>query len=433
MIREFLFGSRCMRSLVLTVALTVAVSVALFPAVADAAGPAGGKHGSGSFWKRFTRPKGSREMKVLRQAIVYLQKARRARRALDKLRFLHKAVNHLGRALGKGRGTAAMWYWYGYALYHAKMYARSRRALVISRTLDPKFYMAADIAFKLGVIYTYELKFAKAFVEYKIGIQKTTKQDEKATLLSNAAECLMGMGKLQQAIQYYRRSLQVRLYNNYGALWGLSVALDRDEQVSNAMRTARAALLRDPRLRTLVGPGVFFVPKGEHHYYLAMAYEAKRNHGAALTHWMRYIKARPSSAWAVRAAAHIKKLRGRMGKAKAEVSVAGRAPLVQGLPVSAAWGRRLSAGGLPAVKLCYRNRAKKLPVPSGLLELVIRVDGRGRVRAVTGGQRGGDPGRDSVLMGCISKKLKGRPLRGLGGKRGSVKKVSLFYQLTLKW
>jgi tetratricopeptide (TPR) repeat protein len=107
-----------------------------------------------------------------------------------------------------------------------------------------------------------------------------------ATWISNKAEILMMLGRLDDAIETYFRSLEYQDRALYG--YGLAVALDRDGQGVKAREVMRGFAHAD-RLRDLTESTVFFVPKGEIHYYFGLGHEALGHADKAIEHYERFV------------------------------------------------------------------------------------------------------------------------------------------------
>ena len=124
---------------------------------------------------------------------------------------------------------------------------------------------------------------------------------DPSTVLGNLAETYMMLGDLDRAIETYRQTMA------HGAdlsqEFGLAVALDRDEQGTEA-RTIMAA--RGPaglaRFQlALLGNDIFFVPVGEEQYYLALGAESLGNPSEAIARWDEFIASGAHPQFAARA------------------------------------------------------------------------------------------------------------------------------------
>ncbi|MFO0654856.1 MAG: tetratricopeptide repeat protein [Polyangia bacterium] len=113
-----------------------------------------------------------------------------------------------------------------------------------------------EIATQLGIVLSHMGRFTEAVTEYDRALRLLPgepdsllfpSRHQQATLLSNSAEALMAMGKLEQAIRRYHQAEQIDT-GDQGALhaMGLAIAYDRDSQVQKA---ARRSVDRWPPIR----------------------------------------------------------------------------------------------------------------------------------------------------------------------------------------
>jgi len=134
-----------------------------------------------------------------------------------------------------------------------------------------------------------------------------TRGDE--TLLGNLAETYMMLGRLDDAIATYLRAVAVGAAQ-VSTMYGLAVALDRDGSGEQAIR--RILEQGDNGFedfqRKLVLGSVFFVPRGEEYYYLALGNEAFGNYGTALEFWNRYVASGAHPEFQPRAREHLERL-----------------------------------------------------------------------------------------------------------------------------
>lgn len=116
-------------------------------------------------------------------------------------------------------------------------------------------------------------------------------------------EAYMALGRLGEAIDALRAA--ERLSSSTDVRFSLAVALDRDEQIAEARRTAELARARDPRLGSLLSARRVFTPAEDEHYYLGLARVAGGEDAHALFHFRRYLSIAGDSPWAPRARAHL--------------------------------------------------------------------------------------------------------------------------------
>jgi tetratricopeptide (TPR) repeat protein len=123
----------------------------------------------------------------------------------------------------------------------------------------------------------------------------------------NLAETYMMLGRLDDAIDAYRLALR---HGSRDALYGLAIALDRDDQTEFAEDAIREA--GDDMLKQFIGNirsnDWFFVPDGERYYYLALIEETLGNDDAAAADWQHFIDSGAHPQYQPRARAHIEAL-----------------------------------------------------------------------------------------------------------------------------
>lgn len=219
---------------------------------------------------------------------------------------LRRVLVQVRSAVESHRDRAIYWYLLGLTL--AELDASSAAsAFLESRRLGASGALESGISFYLALIYVKRHRCDLALAEYRRSMDTSTNDESRAVISANAAECEMTLGRLDRAIAGYRRALSLNPASS-GARWGLAVALDRDGRRAAALRVARAALVSDPKRRSLVGPGVFFVPPVEVEYYLAVADLAAGRKQAAVRHWKKYLDGFPDSIWRSRARDHLLRL-----------------------------------------------------------------------------------------------------------------------------
>ncbi len=298
------------------------------------------------------------------------------------------------------------WYWRGYAAHLIEDDADTLASWMKVYRLAPEHWSIPDIAFTLGVILAKQGRYAESVRIYQHGMPRSARLSTRGIMASNCAESAMAAGHLKLAERLYRASLRFRPRGNSAAWWGLMVALDRQGLTWASQRAASQALLLDPTLRGLVGSGVFFVPTGDVHYYLALAYEAQGRAKDAIRQWGRFLARRPGSRYTTRARDHRRRLRRIVARYHP------RTWLTRVVPPQAA---AAIAPLVPRVARCYRRRARRKPIPEGPLSLILRLY-QGRIWRV---QRGWVPNMilDHPLEQCIERALRNQPLRSKGHPR----------------
>jgi tetratricopeptide (TPR) repeat protein len=126
----------------------------------------------------------------------------------------------------------------------------------------------------------------------------------RTNLAGNLAESYMMLGRLDEAIAQYQTA--VRQSGEPGMIYGLAVALDRDEQGAKA-RELIVALGIDQFSafqRNIFMGNTFFVPTGETFYYTALIHEALGQDEDAIVDWQLFIDSGAHPQFADRARAN---------------------------------------------------------------------------------------------------------------------------------
>ena len=121
----------------------------------------------------------------------------------------------------------------------------------------------------------------------------------------NLAETYMMIGRLEEAIDTYRRAL--RTTGDTSTAYGLAVALDRDGNEAEAVRIIRSQPIEEFRryqYRYAEG-AVFYVPRGEEFYYFALVYEAHGYATEAIGNWRLFLQSGAHPQYQARAKAHL--------------------------------------------------------------------------------------------------------------------------------
>jgi hypothetical protein len=128
-------------------------------------------------------------------------------------------------------------------------------------------------------------------------------------LLGNLAETYMMLDRLDDSIATYLHAVAVGAAS-VSTMYGLAVALDRDGSGEQARRRIQEQGITgfDEFQQAFIRGSVFFVPRGEEHYYFALANEAFGNFGAALEYWNRYLASGAHPEFQARAREHIEQL-----------------------------------------------------------------------------------------------------------------------------
>ncbi len=213
------------------------------------------------------------------------------------------------------------------------------KELWLARKSDETGSWDFEIATQLGIVLSHLGRFEEAVAEYDRALRLLPgepdsllfpSRHQQATLLSNSAEALMALGKLDQAIRRYSQAEQLD-GGDQSALHalGLAVAYDRDGQVQKSREALGRSLAADPGLRIYQGDEVFFVPDGDRFYYDGLLAEALGNRDDALRAFRQFVTDLPKSRYAPRAREHIEDLQKLPGIPVAELF---RANVIVGSP-----------------------------------------------------------------------------------------------------
>jgi tetratricopeptide (TPR) repeat protein len=303
---------------------------------------------------------------------------------------------------------ARFWYWYGYASMLLGRHKLTIGAWKQVWKLQPDHWNTSSMAFELGILYAKQGRYAESVAVYRKGMPAAFHLTTRSIMASNCAESLMTLGKVRQAVAMYRKSLRLRPRSNNAAWWGLMIAYDRLGLTVVSEQARQRALTLDPNLRGLLGTAVFFVPRGDVHYYLALAFDGQGRIRDALDQWRRYLQARPLTRWKMRVRLHQARLKRVMARWKPRVFLVATRPFNQ---------RTVAAGLVSDIGACYRRRAKQLKVlPQGQLPLYLTLKNQ-RITALRIGWSP-RPVLDAVLRRCIRRKLQNRRLPG--AERGRI-------------
>jgi tetratricopeptide (TPR) repeat protein len=183
------------------------------------------------------------------------------------------------------------------------------RAFEDRAPLDPR---ATLILFRRAILHTKmadEDNWNLAIADYETLLARTDLNaldpGDAATWLANLAETYMMVGRLGDAIDTYKRALDFSNQPLYG--YGLAVVYDRDDQGELA-REIMLSHVQGDRLRSLGREGIFFVPEGERHYYLALGNEVLGDLELARKHYQHFIDSGAHPAFQPRAHQHLNRL-----------------------------------------------------------------------------------------------------------------------------
>jgi tetratricopeptide (TPR) repeat protein len=173
--------------------------------------------------------------------------------------------------------------------------------------------------FRLGLERSHLGRYREALASYE---QQIALGESEAPAYANAAELLMGLGRLREAEERYREAIRIdehaadRRGHEQGvafSYYGLGVALDRDRQDAAAREAMGRAIAMDPtgallRLAQQPGADFSFLPEGDVFYYLGLASELGGKTDDAVAAFQEFVSRQPKSPWIARARAHLTSL-----------------------------------------------------------------------------------------------------------------------------
>jgi tetratricopeptide (TPR) repeat protein len=263
--------------------------------------------------------------------------------------------------------------------------------LGVAKKLDVNGIAAERISSELGIVLSRLGRYEDALAEYEKAMRRVDpdrlllpgvwEESSRTILYSNAAETLMALGRLDQAIVRYRQARDAAEGHNLEwqlANWGLGVALDRDEQEDAARQAIARATERDPTLSQLSSEGVFFEPPGDKYYYIALGHEVAGDLQEAIAAWRSYLAA-PGMKWTKRARRHLDALVRQKPSTPSTVHVAFAEPeSFIGLRSVEELRKTLSEHE-DDLELCYKRALRTTPKLRGELLLALDVTPSGLV------------------------------------------------------
>jgi len=173
--------------------------------------------------------------------------------------------------------------------------------------------------FRLGLERSHLGHYREALASYD---QQIALGEAEAPAYANAAELLMGLGRLREAEDRYREAIRIdeRAADRRGheqglafSYYGLGVALDRDRQDVAAREAMGRAIAMDPngsllRLAQQPGADFSFLPEGDVFYYIGLASEIGGKTDDAVAAFQEFLARQPKSPWVARARAHLSSL-----------------------------------------------------------------------------------------------------------------------------
>ena len=374
--------------------VALAIAAALLLAAGDSARA---NERESDFWGGIADPGRKQFEAAMARGVNLLKRAKNMPNVSLKSKMLEDALAAFDEATKYSPHNFRGWYRRGKVLMALDRIKEGVRALKRARRLgaagpDVLF----DIAFDLGIAYAKAGAFEKAVLEYDRADRAKADarqrgfniRSDRSTVHGNAAEALMALGRLDEAIQRYRESLSY-VPSNTLVRYGLAVAYDRDEQISKANQAMRKALAVDTNMRKLTAPTVFFIPDGDIHYYFALGYLVKGDLEKAKEEWQLFLQKLPKSQWAPRARAHLAALgvaSHRRPEARKHKRLAPVPKPMEGHQEAGARDRAAIRSRIYnytyRLRSCYRTALRKKSDLAGELRVAFTVNAKGRAERI---------------------------------------------------
>ena len=261
-----------------------------------------------SFWSDISHPHRARYGELVQQAAGLLQ-------ANDPT----AAAGLLDQAVKLDPGEPLGFYLLGLARLRQEKYNACADALAVVEHLRPGYVPAGTrfdpsaIGAMLGGCYMHAGRFDEAALHYRRMLGTGEPGLPADAIHGNLGDCYQALGRLDEAIEEYALAAAAAP-KNAAPLFGLAVALDRDEQVTRSHDAMTRALALDAQLSALSSSGnYFFAPAEDAHYYLGLAHQMASGSDpvrrmAAISRFRRYLSATGMGPWAKRARAHLAEL-----------------------------------------------------------------------------------------------------------------------------
>lgn len=190
-------------------------------------------------------------------------------------------------------------------------YAFEQKAPLDPRITDRILFERAIVHTKMGTDEHYE----KALADYRTLLDRSGVDHlNGAGYLYNAAETLMMLGRLDEALPMYEQAMQASSKKEYA--FSMAVALDRDGQGARARELLERHVRNIDDLESIVGrdSGIFFVPAGELYYYRGLTHEVIDEPEQAIIFYDKFIQSGAHPRFHERAREHITRLRNEVGQ-----------------------------------------------------------------------------------------------------------------------
>jgi len=293
-------------------ALAAALAIALLAPVAAA--------DSGSVWELARRPGAARRRDLVTEAEGFALKyerlfdTNRVEGRLDKEEIAALGDSYLARAVelleqAGARTSPDLFLRYRLAEVYAlrREHARAVALLEAIGRADPPAPLRARVFADLAVSYAHLGRIDEEIKAYGESLRVQPLAFERSRLIANRAEAFMLLGDYTSAIAGYRAALAL-LSNDHlmfgsgpTTIWGLAVALDRADELDSGLEAIRLARSYDPQDKHLNGPGWFYLPDYDRHWYEALGHwQVARKaevmpsvradaYGRAVASWEKYV------------------------------------------------------------------------------------------------------------------------------------------------
>jgi tetratricopeptide (TPR) repeat protein len=272
-------------------AAIAAALVIVLLAPAASAGPEGvsrAQNPVSSVWERARRPQVVQERELVAEAESYELRYHQlgmGHPVLDRAELAVLGDMYLARAaelLEKAGADTSRDLFLRYRL--ASVYAmrqKSERAVALLESIaraEPPAPLRAAVFADLAVAYARLGRVEDEIEAYGESLRVQPLAHERSRLFANRAEAYMLLGHITSAVAGYRAALALLSsdYLMFGGgpttLWGLAVALDRSGDLDSGLDAVRLARTYDPKDEQINGPGWFYMPAYDRHWYEALGH-----------------------------------------------------------------------------------------------------------------------------------------------------------------
>jgi tetratricopeptide (TPR) repeat protein len=280
--------------------LTALALLALEPGTASAAG---------SVWARARRPDAERRRELAAEAQTHEIKAQHLQRSRSELDRA-EVIGHLARAAilleEAGAATSSdLFLRYRLAVVYTTEDETAKAAALLESIgrADPPPALRALVFADLGVSYAHLGRVEDEIAAYGEALRVQPVAFERARLLANRAEAYMLLGNITPAVDGYRAALALLSADHmmFGTgpttLWGLAVALDRSGDLDSGLDAIRVARSYDAQDKLINGPGWFYLPDYDRHWYEALGHWQVARKPEVVTSVRLDAYARASASW----------------------------------------------------------------------------------------------------------------------------------------